>query len=119
MRALSLEGARFLAWHLNRAPGCGTVAILLHGVGAVVHWRNTLPTLIQEADVPIIRIDGPPIADNETRRKLVRGLTEVVHDTLGIDTAHITVVIRENRPENIGSGGELLIDKFARRDKSD
>ena len=65
--------------------------------------------------MPIVRIDGPPIADIETRRTLVRDLTDAVHAAFGVDRAHITVVIRENKPENIGSGGELLSDIAARR----
>jgi len=61
--------------------------------------------------LPTITIDGPPIADVEKRRSLVRGLTDVAGEAFGIEKAHIVVLIRENQPQNVGIGGELLSDR--------
>lgn len=66
--------------------------------------------------MPIITVDGPPIADLDTRKTFVKRLTDVAEDVFGIDRAHIVVLIREHRPENVGVGGVLVSE---RRDGSD
>ena len=63
--------------------------------------------------MPTITVDGPPIADIEKRRALVRGLTDVAQDAFGIDRSHIVVLIREHQPQNVSVGGELLSDRRA------
>jgi len=40
---------------------------------------------------------------------LVKGLTAVAVEVYGIK--HITVLIRENPPENVGVSGQLLADR--------
>jgi len=60
--------------------------------------------------LPNITVDGPPIADIEKRRALVRGLTDVAVDAFGMDRQHIIVIIREHAPRNVAVGGELLTD---------
>lgn len=59
--------------------------------------------------MPLIMVEGPPIKEVERKRQLVKELTDVAAKIYGIK--HIIVVIRENRPENIGSNGKLIIDK--------
>ncbi|MCP4760666.1 MAG: 4-oxalocrotonate tautomerase [archaeon] len=61
--------------------------------------------------MPIITIDGPK-KDVKTKRRLVKDLTKVFKEVYGYpeDFAHVTVIIRENAPENIGTDGKLLID---------
>lgn len=59
--------------------------------------------------MPLIMVEGPPIKDIEKKRQLVKELTDVAAKIYGIE--HIIVLIRENRPENVGSNGELIIDK--------
>ena len=61
--------------------------------------------------MPTITVDGPPIADIEKRRALVRGLTDVAEGVFGLDRSHIVVLIREHPPEDVGVGGELLSDR--------
>jgi len=58
--------------------------------------------------MPLIQVDGPPV-DVETKRRLVKELTEVAMRIYNI--RHITVLIRENPPENVGADGELIADK--------
>ena len=62
--------------------------------------------------MPIITIEGPK-KDIETKRRLVQEITRVFKDIYGYpeDFAHVSVIIRENSPENIGTNGKLLIDK--------
>ena len=63
--------------------------------------------------MPNITVEGPPI-DIEQKRKLVKKLTDAAIEVYKI--VHITVVIKENPPENVGVSGKLLIDR--RRDSS-
>jgi len=58
--------------------------------------------------MPTIMVEGPPI-EIERKRELVKKLTEAAVEVYGIE--HITVLIRENPPENVGIGGQLLADR--------
>ena len=58
--------------------------------------------------MPTVTIEGPPIKV-EKKRQLVRGIYDVAYAVYGIE--HITVVIKENTPENVGVHGELLVDR--------
>ena len=53
-------------------------------------------------------VEGPPISV-EKKRELVKRLTEVASEIYGIE--HITILIKENPPENVGINGELLLDR--------
>lgn len=59
--------------------------------------------------MPMITVEGPKITDIEQKRKLVKGLTDVAYEVYQIE--HITVLVRENAPENVGVGGELIADR--------
>jgi len=59
--------------------------------------------------MPTIFVEGPPLKKIEIKRKLIRGLTDIAVEVYGI--GHITVIIKENPPENVGSNGQLLFDK--------
>ncbi|WP_430515263.1 4-oxalocrotonate tautomerase DmpI [Pyrococcus woesei] len=62
--------------------------------------------------MPVIIVEGPK-ADEETKRKLVKKITEVVREVYGVH--HVSVVIHENETENVGVDGELLSDVLRRR----
>jgi 4-oxalocrotonate tautomerase len=53
-------------------------------------------------------VEGPPISI-EQKRQLVKKLTEAAVEVYRIE--HITVLIRENPPENVGVSGQLLADR--------
>jgi len=59
--------------------------------------------------MPTITIEGPPIPDLDTKRVLVRELTDAATKAYGLP--HITVVIRENQPENVAVDGQLVVDR--------
>ncbi|MHA2400117.1 MAG: 4-oxalocrotonate tautomerase DmpI [Promethearchaeota archaeon] len=63
--------------------------------------------------MPIITVEGPK-RDIETKRKLVKEFTTILKKIYGYpeDFEHMTVIIRENSPENVGANGELLIDRW-------
>ena len=58
--------------------------------------------------MPTVTVEGPPMSI-EKKRQLVRGLYDEAVAVYGIE--HITVVIKENPPENVGVRGELLVDR--------
>jgi 4-oxalocrotonate tautomerase len=58
--------------------------------------------------MPTVMVEGPPISV-EQKRQLVKKLTEAAAEVYRIE--HITVLIRENPPENVGVGGQLLADR--------
>ena len=60
--------------------------------------------------MPVIRIDGPKISVDK-KRELAKRLTEAAAEIYGMDKEHIIVLIRENEPENVGVGGELIVDR--------
>ncbi|AJC72420.1 4-oxalocrotonate tautomerase [Thermococcus guaymasensis DSM 11113] len=62
--------------------------------------------------MPTVIIEGPK-ADAEIKRELVRRITEVVREVYKVH--HVSVIIHENEPENVGVDGELLSDVIARR----
>jgi 4-oxalocrotonate tautomerase len=65
--------------------------------------------------MPTIVVDGPPIPQIERKRELVKALYDAAHNVYGIK--HITVVIRENPPENVGVNGELIMDRKRREQR--
>ncbi len=58
--------------------------------------------------MPTITIEGPPI-EVEKKRELVKKVTDIAVDIYKIE--HITVLIKENPPENVGVDGQLLLDR--------
>ncbi len=62
--------------------------------------------------MPNITIDGPKIEDIELKRNLVKEITDVVEKAYKLPRQAFVVTIKENPPENVGVGGELIIDRF-------
>jgi 4-oxalocrotonate tautomerase len=60
--------------------------------------------------MPIITLEGPRIQDLDTRRTLVRELTDAAARAYGLPREKMVVLIRENTPEQVAVGGELLAD---------
>ena len=65
----------------------------------------------EKRKMPIATIEGPKIRDVETKRKLVKEITDALEKTYKIPREAYVVVIKENSPENVGVGGKLIIDK--------
>ncbi len=63
--------------------------------------------------MPNVYIDGPPIKDLEAKRRLTREITDAMEKAYGIPRQAYVVIIRENMPENVCVGGELLCDRAA------
>ena len=61
--------------------------------------------------MPTITVEGPPITDIEKKRTLVRQITETAAEAYGLPKGIIVVVIKENSPDNVSVGGQLIIDR--------
>ena len=61
--------------------------------------------------MPNAIIDGPPIEDLEIKRVLVKEITDAMEKAYKIQREAYVVLIKENKPENVGVGGELIIDR--------
>lgn len=61
--------------------------------------------------MPIITIEGPPIADPALRRTLVQELTLAAAKAYAMPEEKMIVLIRENRPEQVAVGGVLISDR--------
>ena len=53
--------------------------------------------------MPTITVEGPIVKDVQKKRDLARRLTDVAVEVYGIK--HITVLIKENPPENVAANG--------------
>lgn len=62
--------------------------------------------------MPNITIDGPKIEDIEIKRTLVKEVTDAVEKAYKLPKMAYVVIIKENSGENVGVGGELVVDKF-------
>lgn len=61
--------------------------------------------------LPIIRFDGP-VLSKEKKAELAAKITRAAHEVLRtIPEQAFTVVIRENNPDNIAVGGQLLSER--------
>ena len=61
--------------------------------------------------MPNITFDGPRITDLDKKRELVRSVTDAAIKAYGLPKQAMVVVLKENPPENVGIGGELLADR--------
>ena len=61
--------------------------------------------------MPNATIDGPPIEDLEIKRVLVKEITDAMEKAYKIPREAYVVLIKDNKPENVGVGGELIIDR--------
>lgn len=60
--------------------------------------------------MPNIFFEGPQLTLDQ-KRELARGFTEVASRVTGIPAQAFVVTLKENAPENVGIGGQLLIDR--------
>jgi len=61
--------------------------------------------------MPTINVEGPKIEDIEIKRTLVKEFTESATKAYGLPAEAIVVLIKENPPDNVGVGGQLIADK--------
>ena len=62
--------------------------------------------------MPSATIDGPKIEDVKVKRVLVKEITDALEKAYKIPRQAYVVLIKENLPENVGVGGELILHRF-------
>jgi 4-oxalocrotonate tautomerase len=65
--------------------------------------------------MPTITVEGPPIEELERKRQLVKDISEAAMKTFGLSKEVIVVVIKENTPDNVSVGGQLIIDRLQQK----
>ena len=61
--------------------------------------------------MPIIRVDGPKVADVDKKRRFMKAVTNAATVLYGLPAKDIVVLLQENTSDNIAVGGQLLIDR--------
>lgn len=61
--------------------------------------------------MPDVKIYGPKIEEVETKRQLVKEITDAMEKAYKIPRPAYVVTIFESEPENVGVGGVLNIDR--------
>lgn len=64
-----------------------------------------------DKDMPEIIFEGPKM-EREKKAQLVREFTESASRITGIPQEAFIVLLKENDPENVGVGGQLLADRL-------
>lgn len=60
--------------------------------------------------MPIAKLEGSKL-DIETKRELVKDITDALEKAYKLPRNTYLVLINENLPENVGSGGVLIMDR--------
>ena len=61
--------------------------------------------------MPVVRISGNPNISVDTKREMVKKVSEIVAESYNLPIETITVLIEAFEREDIGAGGKLLIDR--------
>lgn len=62
-------------------------------------------------NMPNVTVDGPRIEDIELKRILVKEITDALEKAYKLPRDVYVVLIKENKPENVGVGGTLIVDR--------
>jgi 4-oxalocrotonate tautomerase family enzyme len=68
--------------------------------------------------MPTATVDGPEL-DLEKKRELSRKITDALEEAYGLPRRVLVVVIKENPPENVCTGGEMICDRIERLRKEE
>jgi len=68
--------------------------------------------------MPTVTVEGPPIKDLDVKRSLTREITDALEKAYKLPRQVYVVVIRENSPENVCVGGEMICDRARRSEGS-
>jgi 4-oxalocrotonate tautomerase len=56
-------------------------------------------------------MEGPAIQDIKKKREMVSTMTDLAAKFYGLPPETIVILIKENLPENVSVGGELISDR--------
>jgi 4-oxalocrotonate tautomerase len=69
--------------------------------------------------MPTVTVDGPPIESLDKKRILSKEITDALERAYGIPREAYVVMIRENPPENVCVGGEMICDRVKRLESTE
>ncbi len=61
--------------------------------------------------MPVIQVDGPKVTDIDKKRDFVRTITDAASTLYDLPKQAIVVLLQETAPDNVGVGGQLIIDR--------
>ena len=67
--------------------------------------------------MPFIKVEAGKM-DQETKEKLIIGITRAASESLGIEKEAFMILIKENETDNWGVGGKVLTRVLAERSKN-
>lgn len=56
--------------------------------------------------MPVVTVEASKNLSKETKKEMIENVSQVVADAYGLPIQTITMIIRENIPENIGVAGK-------------
>ena len=62
--------------------------------------------------MPSITVQGPILHDIDVKRTLVKDLTDALEKAYELPREVMIVLIKENPPQNVGVGGQLIVDRL-------
>ncbi|NOQ22389.1 MAG: 4-oxalocrotonate tautomerase [Candidatus Aegiribacteria sp.] len=60
--------------------------------------------------MPLIKVDGPKVTDVDKKRQFVKDVTNAATTLYGLPAQTVVILLHENSPDNVGVGGQLIID---------
>lgn len=67
--------------------------------------------------MPTVTVEGPPIGELDKKRTLTREITDALERAYGLPREVYVVVIKENLPENVAVGGQMICDRIRHADE--
>ncbi|HDZ17449.1 MAG TPA: 4-oxalocrotonate tautomerase [archaeon] len=61
--------------------------------------------------MPVATLNGPTIENLDVKRVLVKEITDALEKAYKLPRHTYIVLIKEDSPNNVGVGGELVIDR--------
>lgn len=61
--------------------------------------------------MPVVTVEASKNLSKETKKEMIENVSQVVADTYGLPIQTITMIIRENIPENIGVAGKPISEE--------
>ena len=66
----------------------------------------------REDIMPVIQVNAFKQPDIDKKRRLVAKLADIMVELYDVPRESVTVMIKEDEPENVGIGGMLALDKL-------
>ncbi|MEE3419264.1 4-oxalocrotonate tautomerase DmpI [Methanosphaera sp.] len=61
--------------------------------------------------MPVVTVEASKNLSKETKKEMIENVSQVVADAYGLPIQTITMIIRENIPENIGVAGKPVSEE--------